>query len=235
MHVHATMPPIEGGALVVFGDSQSDAGTGSAYSMSSIVGCWSQDMAASAAGARVGQVPPPLGSLVGSPATRPPAVAPWEAATADVNKLAPRWPHFYGRFSTGPVWSEHTAALLGVPLLSYAVAGAQALEDFSYVDLEPLPPGFVEANGHPLVPGLPGQVSDYLNSLPNGTVPDDHIIVVLAGNNDLSEDTPALVITLARNLEREVENLEQAGAKQVFLCTLFGPQLPIVVERNAVA
>ena len=47
MRIYVTMPPIQGGTLVVFGDSVTDAGTSSFYSMTSLYKGWALDPAAS--------------------------------------------------------------------------------------------------------------------------------------------------------------------------------------------
>ena len=65
----------------------------------------------------------------GSPANSIPEDAPYSKAAPDGNGLVTAFPHFYGRFSDGPVWSEHLAALLDMPLKSYAVGGAKVLVD----------------------------------------------------------------------------------------------------------
>ena len=88
-----------------------------------------------------------------------------------MDRLTPGSPLFYGRFSNGPVWTEHMAAMLQLPLKSYAVGGAKVSGDVVWCAGDFLPDGFEDEYSCPLVPAFAVQVSDYLHSLPTGSVP----------------------------------------------------------------
>lgn len=125
--------------------------------------------------------------MVGSPASRRPPDAPWSSPHVNVNRLTTGYPHFYGRFADGPVWSEHVASLLNLPLLSFAVGGARAGRDDTWCAKNYLPKNYTTEFGCPLTPSLDAQVSDYLNSLPDGVVPEYDVIVISIGSNDLTD------------------------------------------------
>ena len=142
------MPTIPSGSLVVFGDSASDVGTGSFYSMNGLTFGWGADAGASF---QAGSLNP-----LGGPTSRAPAGAPYPPAHTDINQLYVSYPHFYGRFSDGPVWSEHVAELLQLPLRSYAVGGAHAGRDDNWCPAAYLRQEFKDAHRCPIVPSLAG-------------------------------------------------------------------------------
>ncbi len=92
-------------------------------------------------------------------------------------KTPPSPPYFGGRFSNGPIWVEHIAGALGLPLTpelaggtDYAVGGAQVLASV------------VTAGG--TVPSVPQQVALYL-SQHGGKADPNALYLIEGGGNDI--------------------------------------------------
>jgi phospholipase/lecithinase/hemolysin len=113
--------------------------------------------------------------------------------------VVPNALYFEGRFTNGPVWDEHVANALGVPLESWATAGAVTTGDaFPYI------PAPVEA-----------QVDAYLERV-HGVVPNDALVVLWSGPNDYFQDRnePRRVVEALMAL---ADRLLAAGARTVLM------------------
>ncbi|BEV70970.1 MULTISPECIES: SGNH/GDSL hydrolase family protein [unclassified Paludibacterium] len=109
---------------------------------------------------------------------------------------------FIGRFSNGPVWVEHLARMLGLPLYNWAVGGAAG-------------------ERHLVVPGLVQQVDSwrgYMQADPDYRA-EQSLFSVLIGANDLFNygRTPSESIAAIR---QALQTLADAGARHLLLLNL---------------
>jgi len=108
----------------------------------------------------------------------------------------PSPPYFQGRWSNGPVWVEHLAGSLGVPLIDRAVAGATTRDVYD------------------------DQIVPFTTP---GSIPPDALYVVWAGVNDFLSLPPnpfAAVDAAIANLDRSVRRLASAGATEILVPNL---------------
>ena len=116
----------------------------------------------------------------------------------------PGAPYWNGRFSNGPVWVERMAPRLGIPsplIQDWAVGGATTDDVLNF------------------------QVLPYLASV--GTVPDDTLITVWAGANDLidllddpNQDPNELISDAITNISASLTMLLLAGADEIVVVNL---------------
>ena len=130
---------------------------------------------------------------------------------------------FEGRFSNGPVWSEHFAEALGlepelwikspdqkiqvIPSdgINFAIAGAKT--DDTHI------------SGNPL-PGLRNQVDYFVNDLlGQGNTLNNPLGVLMAGANDYFGGQSDLTIPIG-NLSTEIQRLSDAGLKNILVSNL---------------
>ena len=94
------------------------------------------------------------------------------------NRTWPADPAYYdGRFSNGPVWIEHVAANLSIPLHDYAFGGATT--DNTLVE------GYTGPNSTILVPGVAQQVASFIDAGGSQTAISSALFVVFGGFNDI--------------------------------------------------
>ena len=129
----------------------------------------------------------------------------------------PPAPYYMGRFSDGPIWLDHVAGFLHVPLTpsilngtDYAFGGAWATAD------QPLGTG--------QIPSVPTQVGQYL--LQHGGKADpDALYIIEGGGNDIVDTTTGspevLGHEIARKLADSEEMLRKAGARHFVIPDLF--------------
>jgi phospholipase/lecithinase/hemolysin len=129
----------------------------------------------------------------------------------------PAAPYYNGRFSNGPIWLDHVAGFLGVPLKAsllggtdYAFGGAWATEPQS------IPGG--------TIPSVPEQVGLYLSQ--HGGKADPNALYILeGGGNDILDTTTGSAETLglhiAEGLAYSELLLRQAGARHFVIPDLF--------------
>lgn len=146
--------------------------------------------------------------------------------------VAPTSPPYYnGAFSNGPLWVEHIASTLGLPLLpelaggnDYAVAGAwvtqpQAIDLFTVLD-------------------VPHQVLQYLNQ--HGGKADPNALYILQGGiNDIVGNLSTTGVTpvqlgfqIAQGLSDSELMLRRAGARNFLIPNLFNVALLAVAQPN---
>jgi phospholipase/lecithinase/hemolysin len=124
-------------------------------------------------------------------------------------------PYYNGRFSNGPIWLDHVAGFLGLPLkpsllkgTDYAFGGAWVTEPESVTG----------------VPSVPEQVELYL-SQHNGKADPNALYILEGGGNDILDTTTgtpeALGLHIAEGLARSELLLREAGAKHFVIPDLF--------------
>ena len=133
----------------------------------------------------------------------------------------PAAPYYNGRFSNGPLWVDHVAGFLGVPLkpslltgTDYAFAGAWVTEAV------PIPGGSI--------PSVPQQVRMYLAQ--HGGKADPNALYVLeGGGNDILGTTTgspeALAYQIALGIATSELLLRQAGARHFVIPDLLNVAL----------
>jgi phospholipase/lecithinase/hemolysin len=143
--------------------------------------------------------------------------------------LEPPAPYYNGRFSNGPIWIEHVAGGLGLPMApsllggtDYAFGGAWATAP------QPLPGG--------TIPSVPQQVELYLSQ--HGGKADPNALYVLeGGGNDILDSTggspDALGFKIATALAESELLLRRAGAKHFVVPNLFNVGLLPAGQANA--
>ncbi len=144
----------------------------------------------------------------------------------------PPAPYYMGRFSDGPIWLDHVAGFLHVPLTpsilhgtDYAFGGAWATAD------QPLGAG--------QIPSVPTQVGQYL--LQHGGKADpDALYVIEGGGNDIVDTTTGspeiLGSKIAKNLADSEATLRKAGARNFVIPDLFNVGLlPVAAGKVAFA
>jgi phospholipase/lecithinase/hemolysin len=144
----------------------------------------------------------------------------------------PPAPYYNGRFSDGPLWVDHVAGFLKVPLTpsqlggtDYAFGGAWATAN------QPLGTG--------VIPSVPTQVFLYLQS--HGGKADPHALYIIeGGGNDIVDTTTgspqALGYEIALNLVAGEAMLRKAGARHFMIPNLFNVGiLPVAQSKAAFA
>jgi len=127
----------------------------------------------------------------------------------------PPGPYFDGRHSNGPIWIDYTAVNLDLPVINYAVAGAETGSDN------------VNTNA---LGGLVQQVQRYASTTP--TISPNTLVVIDGAGNDYLGLTacapiclnPAQLIatttTAITNLVTIIEEVEALGAQKIILWNL---------------
>jgi outer membrane lipase/esterase len=151
------------------------------------------------------------------------------AATGDTY---PPPPYYMGRFSDGPIWLDHVAGFLHLPLIpsifngtDYAFGGAWATAN------QPLGTGEI--------PSVPTQVGQYL--LQHGGKADPNALYIIeGGGNDIVDTTtgsPELLgLEIAKNLANSEAMLRKAGARHFVIPDLFNVGLlPVAAGKVAFA
>jgi len=144
----------------------------------------------------------------------------------------PPAPYYMGRFSDGPLWVDHVAGFLKVPLTpsqlggtDYAFGGAWATAN------QPLGAG--------VIPSVPTQVFLYLQSH-GGKADPNALYIIEGGGNDIVDTTTgspqALGYQIALNLVASEAMLRKAGARHFMIPNLFNVAiLPVAQSKAAFA
>lgn len=152
----------------------------------------------------------------------------------------PPSPYVGGRYTNGPTPTEVLSARLGVPLISYAIGGAQS--GVGNIDVDPPAGSPTDYCSNALVDpsafctGVRSQVAQYLSTT-QGQADAAALYVVMGGSNDflaLPSDADALDFlevagAVIANLVTTVGDLHGAGARQFLL-----PLLPDIGAAPAV-
>ncbi|KAK3836931.1 MAG: GDSL lipase/esterase [Linnemannia elongata] len=130
------------------------------------------------------------------------------------NKAWPLKTYDHGRFSNGPVWSEHVARHKHLTLKNYAFGGATT--DAKYVQ------GYSGAASDLAVPGFIQQIDQYYSPkpIPKKDLASSLFVVDFQGNDYFfsSTATPTAVVA---NIERGIEKLVKLGAQNILVVENF--------------
>jgi phospholipase/lecithinase/hemolysin len=144
--------------------------------------------------------------------------------TAAGQPTPPSPPYFHGRFSNGPIWVEHIASSLGLPMAPSQLGGT----DYAFGGAEVTAP-VVTAEG--TIPSVPQQVLLYLST--HGGKADPKALYILeGGGNDIINATGGSPQSLGAQIALGIANseliLRLAGAKNFLIPNLFDvSQLPV--------
>jgi phospholipase/lecithinase/hemolysin len=143
----------------------------------------------------------------------------------------PPAPYYNGRFSNGPIWLDHVAGFLGVPLTASLLGGTDYAFGGAWVTApQPITGGFI--------PSVPQQVGLYLQQ--SGKADPHALYVIEGGGNDIlgtTTGTPeALAYQIAVGIVESERMLRQAGAKHFVIPNLFNVGiLPAAAGNTAFA
>jgi phospholipase/lecithinase/hemolysin len=129
----------------------------------------------------------------------------------------PAAPYYNGRFSNGPIWLDHVAGFLGVPLKASLLGGTDYAFGWAWVTEPQSIPGGT-------IPSVPEQVGLYLSQ--HGGKADPNALYILeGGGNDILDTTTGSAETLglhiAEGLAYSELLLRQAGARHFVIPDLF--------------
>jgi outer membrane lipase/esterase len=137
----------------------------------------------------------------------------------------PAAPYYNGRFSNGPIWIEHVAGGMHLPMLP-ALAGGT---DYAFG-------GAFATATQDGIPGVPDQVALYL-SQHKGKADPNALYIIEGGGNDILDATggsaDALGFKVAAALAGSELVLRQAGAKHFLIPNLFNVGVIPAGQANA--
>jgi phospholipase/lecithinase/hemolysin len=138
----------------------------------------------------------------------------------------PAAPYYKGRFSNGPIWIEHVAGAMGLPMNPSLLTGAGT--DYAFGGAFVTIPG----NDTTIPPNVPQQVELYL-SLHGGKADPKALYVIEGGGNDILDANPSTVTPsylgyqIALGLSESELLLRRAGARYFLIPNLLDVgQLP---------
>ncbi len=127
----------------------------------------------------------------------------------------PAAPYYDMRFSNGPLWVDHVAGFLGVPLTAYLAGGT----DYAFGGAWVTQPQSVTG-----VPSVPEQVEIYL-SQHDGKADPNALYILEGGGNDILDTTTGtpeeLGYQIALGIAESERLLRQAGARHFVIPDLF--------------
>jgi phospholipase/lecithinase/hemolysin len=140
----------------------------------------------------------------------------------------PAAPYYNGRFSNGPLWLDHVAGFLGVPLKASLLGGTDYAFGGAWVTApQPIPGG--------TIPSVPQQVELYL-SQHAGKADPNALYVLEGGGNDILGTTAgspeALGYRIAVDIAESELLLRQAGARHFVIPNLFNVGLLPAAAAN---
>jgi phospholipase/lecithinase/hemolysin len=141
----------------------------------------------------------------------------------------PAPPYFNGRFSNGPIWIEHVAGYMGLPMTPYLAGGT----DFAFGGAMVTKP-VVTPEG--TIPDVPQQVGLYLSQNANKADP-NALYVIEGGGNDILGATGGspdqLAFQIASGIAASELLLRKAGARHFLIPNLFNVGLLPAGQANA--
>jgi phospholipase/lecithinase/hemolysin len=145
----------------------------------------------------------------------------------DVGNLHAPVPYYQGRWSNGPLWVEHIAGFLGVPLTPSSAGGSDYAWDGAAV---------TQSN---YSPSIPQQVEEYLSTR-DGKADPDALFILEGGTNDIltttSTNPEEIGYQIALGLANSVQRLRAAGARHFVISNLFDiGLLPIAAPKAGFA
>jgi phospholipase/lecithinase/hemolysin len=142
----------------------------------------------------------------------------------------PAAPYFNGRFSNGPIWIEHVASSLGLPMKPALAGGTDYAFGGAWATAPQVIPGGT-------IPSVPQQVGLYL-SQHGGKADPNALFVLEGGGNDILDTTSGspqnLAFKIAAALAESELLLRQAGARHFVVPDLFDVSLLPAGQANAV-
>jgi phospholipase/lecithinase/hemolysin len=140
----------------------------------------------------------------------------------------PAAPYYNGRFSNGPIWLDHVAGFLGVPLTASLLKGTDYAFGGAWVTAAQTIPGGT-------IPSVPDQVKQYLSQ--HGGKADPHALYVIeGGGNDILGTTTGTPEALGYEIAKGIANsellLRQAGARHFLIPNLFNVGLLPAASGN---
>jgi phospholipase/lecithinase/hemolysin len=140
----------------------------------------------------------------------------------------PAAPYYNGRFSNGPIWLDHVAGFLGVPLTASLLKGTDYAFGGAWVTAAQTIPGGT-------IPSVPDQVKQYLSQ--HGGKADPHALYVIeGGGNDILGTTTGTPEALGYEIAKGIANsellLRQAGARHFLIPNLFNVGLLPAASAN---
>jgi phospholipase/lecithinase/hemolysin len=141
----------------------------------------------------------------------------------------PAAPYFNGRFSNGPIWLDHVAGSLGLPMKASLQGGTDYAFGGAWVTAPQSIPGGT-------IPSVPQQVELYLSQ--HGGKADPNALYILeGGGNDILGTTTgspdALGYQIAVGIAESELMLRQAGARHFIIPNLFNVGLLPAAAGNA--
>jgi phospholipase/lecithinase/hemolysin len=151
------------------------------------------------------------------------------AATSDTYPPAP---YYRGRFSDGPIWLDHVAGFLHVPLTPALLGGT----DYAFGGAWATAP---QPLGTGVIPSVPEQVGLYLQQH-GGKADPNALYIIEGGGNDIVDTTTgspqALGYQIALSLVASERMLRKAGARHFVIPNLFNVGLlPVAASKVAFA
>jgi phospholipase/lecithinase/hemolysin len=137
----------------------------------------------------------------------------------------PAAPYYNGRFSNGPIWIEHVAGGLGLPMKPYLAGGT----DYAFG-------GAFATAPQGSIPSVPEQVGLYLAGH-GGKADPNALYVIEGGGNDILDATggspDALGFQIATAIAESELALRRAGARHFVIPNLFDVGLIPAGQANA--
>jgi phospholipase/lecithinase/hemolysin len=129
----------------------------------------------------------------------------------------PAAPYYQGRFSNGPLWVDHVAGFLGVPMKPSLAGGTNYAFAGAWVTMPVSIPGGT-------IPSVPQQIELYL-AAHGGKADPNALYIIEGGGNDILDTTTGSPETLGFNIAQGIAQselmLRQAGAKHFVIPNLF--------------
>src|SRR5277367_4564675 len=130
----------------------------------------------------------------------------------------PAAPYYNGRFSNGPIWLDHVAGFLGVPLKPYLLGGT----DYAIGGAWVTEPQSIPGGG--TIPSVPEQVELYLGQHAGKADP-NALYILEGGGNDILDTTSGSPQTLGKHIAEGLADsellLRRAGARHFVIPDLF--------------
>ncbi len=144
----------------------------------------------------------------------------------------PPSPYYQGRFSDGPIWLDHVAGFLRLPLTPSILGGT----DYAFGGAWATAP---QPLGTGVIPSVPEQVGLYLQQH-GGKADPNGLYIIEGGGNDIVDTTTGspqvLGYQIALNLVASEEMLRKAGARHFVIPNLFNVGLlPVAASKVAFA
>lgn len=143
----------------------------------------------------------------------------------------PAAPYYNGRFSNGPIWVDHVAGYLKLPLIPYLTPGGG--NDFAFGGAEVTAPVYTPEG---TIPSVPQQVVLYLEAV-GGKADPNALYILEGGGNDILNATSGspqqLGYQIAAGIAESEFLLREAGARHFLIPNLFNVGLLPAAQTNS--